>query len=746
VYYLLLLFRVYSEDFKVHMNLLTYTMFSELNLSVLARSIIRLGQTVTYSAVLSVGVWSQCQASLEVIAPEAVHSRVLKSITQSLNFDHFKQIELNDSFSKIIFTHYLETLDPLKLHFSKIDIDELQKYELYFDDLIRAGNLDIPFKIFNLYHNRSEQRYTYMLSRLNDNEFLDFTTQETLIIDRESNPWPKDMKALHILWNKQLKEAALRLELTDKDEKEIRTLLKSRFEAKLNYLSQTNSEDVFQGFMNAVTELYDPHTQYLSPRASDNFNINMSLSLEGIGAVLQTEDEYTKVVRLVAGGPADQNGSIKPLDKIVAVGAKEDDLTNIIGWRIDEVVALIRGPKGTPVFLEVQSAQGKSPISKVIKITRNTVKLEDQAARSDILKLDRNGTKYKLGILEIPAFYADFSGRSKGNTNYRRVSDDVEKILKSTQMNDVDGLVIDLRSNGGGSLQEANRLIGLFLKTGPTVQIKNTREQISLNRDSDSKLVFDKPLVVLIDRLSASASEIFAGAIQDYQRGIVVGSRSFGKGTVQVLRTLDHGQLKMTHAKFYRISGASNQHQGIVPDIEMVSAYDPAQVGESALDNALPWDTIPPAQFKPYYQLKTIIPELYRLHQQRIKTNFDYTYLTKETKILQDMQNEKALILNKKQRQLEIAELEGKRLGLENERRQQKKLPLLKNYSDLESQESASKENAAKSIITPDDVILLESSEVLADMIDSYHNKMLSENKNTETGNNLFDFFEEILN
>lgn len=695
---------------------------------------------------LGFGFFAQVSlAQLETIQPEPVHSKILKAITQSLNFEHFKQMNLDDQFSSVLFEQYLERLDPLKLHFSAQDIQKLKRFRNTMDDVLKTGNLQAPYIIHNTYLDRAEVRFQYMLEKLKSKNFLVFANKDTFEVDREDAPWPENQQALEQLWEKQLKEAALRLLLTDKPLDEVKGILKKRYEAKINQLAQVTSEDVFESFMNSVTELYDPHTQYLSPRASDNFNINMSLSLEGIGAVLQTEDEHTKVVRLVAGGPADQSGQLKPLDKIVAVGTDPAELVDIVGWRIDDVVSRIRGPKGTNVYLEVLSASAQHKSTKVIKITRNTVKLEDQAARSDVLQVQRHNRKYKLGVIEIPAFYADFSGRSKGDPNYRRVSDDVEKILNTRKIQKTDGLVIDLRANGGGSLQEANRLLGLFLKTGPTVQIKNTRQQVSLSRDSDPKLAYDKPIVVLIDRLSASASEIFAGAVQDYQRGLILGSRSFGKGTVQVLRPLDHGQLKMTHAKFYRISGGSNQHKGIIPDLEMVSMFDPEDVGESALDNALPWDTIKPAQFKPYYTLSPLLPVLQERHQQRIKSDVDYQFLVSQAQLLDDIRDDTLLVLNKDERELEQKQLQEKRLAIANTRREAKGLDALASYEDLKAFESEKEEKAAKTVLDEDDAVLFEAGDVLADLIDFQRDNQLVSNTDTEHDSTLFDFFGEIL-
>jgi len=682
--------------------------------------------------------------SVPMLLPKEHHGKTLKAINRNLSFEHFRRIELNDQFSEQIFKHYLDRLDPGKLYFTQGEITDFAQYALTFDEAIQEGDLSSAFAIFNVLQNRLVERYEWMMTAILHLKQADFKKHISLEVDRKNSPWPEDHKALVNLWRAHLLEASLRLMIADKDLTETKKVLTKRFHSKLSHLKQTNSEDAFQIFVNSFAELYDPHTQYLSPKASDNFDINMSLSLEGIGAVLQSDDEYTQVVRLVPGGPADKSGVIQPMDKIIAVGQNRNKMVDIVGWRIDEVVTLVRGPKGSNVYLEILRGEQSKP--EVITIKRNTVKLEDQAARSQLYQvpLAKGNKQLPIGVINIPAFYADFRGRRSGNSHYRRVSDDVARQINELKKDDIQGLVLDLRSNGGGSLQEANRMIGLFLKTGPTVQIKNTRNKISLNKDEDPQIVFDKPIVVLIDRLSASASEIFAGAIQDYQRGLIVGSRSFGKGTVQVLRKLDYGQLKITHAKFYRISGGSNQHQGIIPDISMVSVYDPEIVGESSLDKALPWDTIVPAEYNPFYNLKSYLPQLQARHDARMLDNANYTHL-KGVIDLQNSNDSNEIIVNLQERLQKLEDNKNKQLSLENNRRKQQNLKQFKTYADFEA-DIAEQKAEQEVVIKKDDPVMIEATEILADLIELEHKKMISANKKTDNQSNLFEFFGEMLN
>ncbi len=438
--------------------------------------------------------------------------------------------------------------------------------------------------------------------------------------------------------------------------------------------------------MNSLAETYDPHTEYFSPRSSENFNINMSLSLEGIGAVLQNDDEYTKIVRLVPAGPADKSKLLAPGDRIVAIAQGGEDFVDVVGWRIDEVVDLIRGPKGSQVRLQViPAAAADEHQTRTVSIIRNTIKLEEQAAQKRVLEIIRNDRPYRIGVIKLPTFYADFQGMQAGDPNYRSTTRDVKRLIAELKEEKIDGLVLDLRNNGGGSLSEANSLVGLFIETGPTVQIRNAGGEIEVMGDADPSVDYDGPLTVMVNRLSASAAEIFAGAIQDYGRGLVVGSTSFGKGTVQSLRDLNHGQLKITEAKFYRISGASTQHRGVEPDINLPNIYDNKDIGEAALPNALPWDTIPPARYLPYGGYESQLTRIRSLSLQRQSLDPDFRYLNAQIALADKLKGITTLSLNEKTRKKEQDELDAQRLAIENARRKEKGQELLKSWREAEA-------------------------------------------------------------
>ncbi|MBT6892430.1 MAG: carboxy terminal-processing peptidase, partial [Gammaproteobacteria bacterium] len=423
-------------------------------------------------------------------------------------------------------------------------------------------------------------------------------------------------------------------------------------------------------YMNSFTKTYDPHTQYFSPRTSENFNINMSLSLEGIGAVLQLEDEYTKVVSLVTAGPADKAGVLKPNDKIVGVGqGKTGEMVDVIGWRLDEVVQLIRGRTDTVVRLDIIPASDADADPKIISIVRNKVELEEQSAQSEVIELEQFGAPHKIGIVSIPTFYIDFQALQKGDRNYKSTTRDVKKLIRDLLAQDVDGIVIDLRNNGGGSLQEAKLLTGLFIDRGPTVQIRSKSNRVDILDDRDISIIYDGPLAVLVNRLSASASEIFAGAIQDYERGIIIGSQTFGKGTVQSLLPLNRGQLKLTQAKFYRISGESTQEKGIIPDIKYPSSYDPESIGESTLDGPLPWDKITATNYRRKNSINHLVPELKSLHDERVSDNAEFNYLEEAFAYRKTRNEDDTVSLNEEQRKQEKSDREEFWLALENKKR-----------------------------------------------------------------------------
>jgi len=472
--------------------------------------------------------------------------------------------------------------------------------------------------------------------------------------------------------------------------------------------------------MNAFASTYDPHTQYFSPRNSENFNINMSLSLDGIGAVLSTDDEYTSVVRLVPAGPADKSGQIKPSDQIISVGHGEDGpLIDVVGWRLDEVVELIRGPKGSIVRLEIVAKDSEDRASKVIQITRDTVELEEQSAQKKLITLNRGGNEYRIGVVEIPTFYVDFQAQQRGQRDFKSTTRDVRKLIEELKEEDIDGLVIDLRNNGGGSLQEADKLTGLFIKSGPTVQVKSARRGKDVHADIDDMVTWDGPMAVVVNRLSASASEIFAGAIKDYERGLIVGSQTFGKGTVQTLVPLNRGQLKITAFKFYRVSGESTQHKGVLPDVEFPELYDTDAIGESSLDGALNWDQIDPAVYKVSHAIQPLVTELQNKHKSRVADDPDFQYLNDIADRSREMRLKTHLSLNEKKRIEEKTVDDAWRLALENRLRISQGKPPVANLDELEELNDAIAEAKADSeeAEEDEDAMLRESGNILLDFI-----------------------------
>jgi carboxyl-terminal processing protease len=634
-------------------------------------SMLFLAGTIT-SAVIAIPSWATIkQTDNKALAPLPIHVTTTQNIVDALSSRHYVPTALNDELSARIFDTYIGDLDPSRSYFLQSDIDEFEQYRYKMDDALKRGNLSPAFDIFNRYHERVITRFEKIIATLDEdlNRF-DFTIPEDLLIDREKGPWAKTEKQLDDLWRKRLKDSVLNLKLTDKEPEKIQELLQKRFSNRLTRSRQTNNEDVYQLYMNSFTKTYDPHTSYFSPRTSENFNINMSLSLEGIGAVLQLEDEYTKVVSLVTAGPADKAGSLKPNDKIVAVGqGKAGEMVDIIGWRLDEVVQLIRGRKDTVVRLDIITASDGDADPKIISIVRNKVELEEQSAQSEIIELEQFGAQHKIGVVSIPTFYIDFQALQKGDRNYKSTTRDVKKLIRDLLSQDVDGLVIDLRNNGGGSLQEAKLLTGLFIERGPTVQIRSKSNRVDILDDRDSSIIYDGPLAVLVNRLSASASEIFAGAIQDYERGIIIGSQTFGKGTVQSLLPLNRGQLKLTQAKFYRISGESTQEKGIIPDIKYPSNYNPESIGESTLDSPLPWDKISATTYRRKHSINHLVPELKSLHDERVSNNAEFNYLSEAFAYRKTRSENDTISLNEKKRLQEKTDREGFWLALENKRR-----------------------------------------------------------------------------
>ncbi|WP_425312672.1 carboxy terminal-processing peptidase [Pseudomonas putida] len=639
------------------------------------------------------------------------------NVVELLKRHHYSKPPLDDARSVIIYDSYLKLLDPSRSYFLASDIAEFDKWKTQFDDFLKSGDLNPGFTIYKRYLNRVKSRLDFALAELDKGvDKMDFTVKESLQIDRKDAPWLSSTAELDDLWRKRVKDEVLRLKIAGKEPKAIQELLTKRYKNQLNRLDQTRAEDIFQTYINTFAMSYDPHTNYLSPDSAENFDINMSLSLEGIGAVLQSDNDQVKIVRLVPSGPADKTKQVAPADKIVGVAQGDKEMVDVIGWRLDEVVKLIRGPKGSVVRLEVIPASNppNDQTSKIVSITREAVKLEDQAANKSILKLKQDGKDYKLGVIEIPAFYLDFKAFRAGDPNYKSTTRDVKKLLTELQKEKVDGVVIDLRNNGGGSLQEATELTSLFIDRGPTVLVRNADGRVDVLEDENPGAFYKGPLVLLVNRLSASASEIFAGAMQDYHRALIVGGQTFGKGTVQNIQPLNHGELKMTMAKFYRVSGQSTQHQGVLPDIDYPSLIDTKEIGESALPEAMPWDTIRPAirpaldPFKPY------IAQLKAEHEARSVKDAEFVFIRQKLALAQKLMAEKTVSLNEAERRAQHAAIEAQQLALENARRKAKGEEPLK---ELKKEDEDALPVEPEKTKPEDDAYLSETGRILLDYL-----------------------------
>lgn len=580
--------------------------------------------------------------TLPDLSPDTVQSSVDKTVAGLLTQYHYRRVKIDSALSATVFDDYLSALDFSHSFLLASDVAELGQYRDKIDDELRNGRLDAAFAIYNLYQQRLLERTRRISEELT--RPFDFKKDETYEADRKKAPWARTAAELDEIWRKRLKNETLSLMLAGKDEAAARDTLRKRYEGRLRRAAQSGPEDVFQIYMNAVTGAFDPHTSYLSPRNSENFNIQMRLSLEGIGAVLRLEDEQTVVVELVPGGPADLSKQIRPKDRILAVGQGDDGaMTDVVGWRLDDVVDLIRGQRGSVVRLQVVPAQAAagSP-GTVVRIVRNKIQLEEQAAKSQVKTFVRDGVERKVGVITIPTFYIDFAAAQRGDLDYRSTTRDVRRLIEQLQRERVEGIVIDLRQNGGGSLQEAVELTGLFIADGPVVQVRDAKGKVQVENDPDPKQFYSGHLAVLTDRFSASASEIFAAAIQDYGRGVLVGEQTFGKGTVQTLIDLGRflpqvkdklGQLKLTIAKFYRINGESTQNRGVLPDVALPPAFATDEVGESAQEHALPWDEIPPTRYKVAGRVRDGVTELKRLHEARVPHDQPYQDLKHDLEV-----------------------------------------------------------------------------------------------------------------
>lgn len=653
----------------------------------------------------------------EYLQPDRDQVIASLNVVELLKRHHYNKPPLNDERSVKIYQGYLKMLDPSRSYFTAGDIAEFDRWSTSFDDLLKSGNLEPGFTIYKRHLQRLQSRLQFALNMLEQGvDKIDFEVDESLLVDRENAPWAKDIEALDDLWRKRVKDEVLRLKIAGKEPKAIQELLVKRYKNQLARLQQTRGEDVFQAYINAFAMSYDPHTTYLSPDNAENFDINMSLSLEGIGAVLQSDNEHVKVVRLVPAGPAEKSKQIAPADKIIGVAQGDKEMVDVIGWRLDEVVKLIRGPKGSKVRLEVIPASNapNDQTSKVVAITREAVKLEEQAAKKSVLKLKHEGRDYKLGVIEIPAFYLDFKAFRAGDPNYKSTTRDVKRLLTELEKEKVDGVVIDLRNNGGGSLQEATELTGLFIDKGPTVLVRNSDGRVDVLADENTGIYYKGPLAVLVNRLSASASEIFAGAMQDYHRALILGGQTFGKGTVQTIQPLNHGELKLTLAKFYRVSGQSTQHQGVIPDIQYPDIMDTKEIGESALPEALPWDSIKPAIKPELDPIKPFLAELQARYENRTAQNPDFTFARQRLELAQKLMEETTVSLNESKRRAQHSDIESKQLAIENSRRQAKGETLLSKLKE-EDEDALPVEN--KKTKPEDDAYLTESGRILLDYL-----------------------------
>jgi carboxyl-terminal processing protease len=547
-------------------------------------------------------------SSFDKLTPTEYQSQISLVVLTILEKYHYRKLEINDSLSSVVYGRFIDDLDHNKMYFMKSDLDYMDKYRYELDDALIKGNLEPAFDIFNRFSERFLERNNYAIELILK-EF-DYTLNESIIIDSDKRAWASSEKEINDFWRRYIKNEKLTRILNDTQQENINENLTKAYQNRVEWMDKLNSNDVFQLYMNALSETFDPHTNYLLPISYDNFMIGMSQSLEGIGARLMTENEYTKVAEIIPGGPAFKSKKLLKDDRIIAVAqGKEGDWVDIVGWRIDEVVQIIRGAKDTVVRLKILKGEdGMTAEPTEITLIRDKIKIEEAAPTKEVMNINRDGKDYRIGVITVPSFYLDFEGARNGDKDYKSTTRDVKNLLAEMNNENVDGLLIDLRNNGGGSLAEAIELTGLFIPQGPVVQIKNTTGKIEIQNDEDKNMYYDGPMGVLINRFSASASEIFSGAIQDYKRGVIIGDQSYGKGTVQNLLDLDRflpdheekpGQVKLTLAKFYRVTGSSTQHKGVTPDIQLPSRYTADEYGESSMPSALPWDLISSTKFEP---------------------------------------------------------------------------------------------------------------------------------------------------
>ncbi len=651
-------------------------------------------------------------AASVVLAPTEQENYVARRVSDIIAREHYRRAPLDARLSSLILDRYLDSIDPGRSYFYASDIAEFERFRYELDDAIKAGDVEPAFVVFRRFQQRSRERMNYAIELLAKKP--DFDIDESFNFDREKEPWPANAVEMNELWRKRVKNDELSLITAGKQWPDIVDTLRKRYEHVAKRMDQSKPDDVFEAFMNAFVLSLDPHSNYFSARNSEEYNIQMSLSYEGIGASLQLTDDYVTVIDVIAGGPAAVSGKLAANDRITAVGeGKTGELTDVIGWRLDDVVQKIRGPGGTLVRLQLLPA-GAAPGSpqKIVEFTRNRVSLEAQAAHKAMRAVQRNGRDVKIGIITVPSFYQDYDASRAGAKDFRSTTRDVQRLIGELRKDGAEVLIMDLRANGGGYLPEAESLTGLFIDHGPVVQLRDTTGRIEVDDDPDPAVFYSGPLIVLVDRFSASASEIFAGAIQDYGRGLIVGQQTYGKGTVQNAHPLNYtifgrkpelGQLNVTIGKYYRITGESTQDRGVTPDIALPSLIDASEVGESTRDRALPWDHIEAASFKVEGDLKAMAATLQKLHEERTADSADFKYLHDDIAALEAMRNQKTLSLNLKTREAERKRQDSERLARENAWRAAHNVPPAKSLEEIKDDPAAG-------------ILLDETAQIAADL------------------------------
>ena len=687
---------------------------------------------------LSIGVESKIN-----ITASAEKQELCQEIYKRMTSEHFFKDKDLIAINANVFDVLVTQLDAQKIYFTENEISAFKRKFSKFDGSINnqkkyskspicSIDLESNFAFINLYFNRLIEATNYQLNEVSKMKF-DFTKEEIIAIDDDQKKWQKSKFELRKTWRRLAKNDVLTSMLADKELNEATETIEKRYKNRLRRISQRNEEDVFSISMNNLTLYFDPHSSYFSPKSAEDFELTMSLKLEGIGALLTTEDDYPTIVSVVPGGPAEKTGKINPDDKIVKISQVEElnaTPTDVVGWRIDEVVQLIRGKAGTKVELELIPGKTEDfSERKFVTITREEVKLEEQAAKSRIIEIKRNMQIIKVGIIDLPTFYIDFNAWRDRDPNFRSSSKDVEGILRKFNNQNVDAVLIDLRGNSGGSLYEANKLTGLFVSSGATLQVKESNGNVRPWGDARAKQIWRKPIVVMVDRYSASASEIFAGAIQDYQRGIVIGQKTFGKGTVQRLDNLSSGQIKITESKFYRITGAGMQSKGILPDISLPTTWDIEQIGESSYDTALPWDEIKPVRYKKFSMQPSLISQLNDQHLIRANQNPNLQYILDVRERYEIQKNKEVISLNLINRKIEKEERQSWALSIENKRRASLNLEIFSSFKAMEDFNNAKEtEDDEKEfdIDLENDYLLNEGTQILSDYTIYNQNSYLS--------------------